>query len=238
MDKIVVGNIAIEIVKKDIKNVHLSVHPPDGRVRLAVPGAMDEEAIRIFAVSKLSWIKKQRKKFGRQERQTAREFLSGESHYFLGDRYLLNVIETKGKQHVEIGGAKKMNLYMRQGSTTEKRERIVTEWYRTRLKEMIPEYISRWEKTMGVTVGDWGVKLMKTKWGTCNPQAKRIWVNLELAKKNPRCLEYIIVHEMVHLLERKHNDRFKAYMDKFLPNWKSIKDELNNLTYESSKWSY
>ena len=238
MDKILVSNIEIGIVKKDIKNVHLSVHPPDGRVRLAVPQGMDDEAIRIFAISKLSWIKKQKGKFGRQERQTAREFLSGESHYFFGDRYLLNVIETRGKQHVEISGAKKMNLYARPGSTREKREKIMTEWYRGQLKRVIPEYIDKWEKTMDVSLSEWGVKLMKTKWGTCNAQAQRIWLNLELAKKNPRCLEYIIVHEMVHMLERNHNDRFKAYMDKFMPNWKVVKDELNELTYESSKWTY
>jgi hypothetical protein len=238
MDNIVVGDIEIEIVKKEIKNVHLSVHPPDGRVRLAVPEKMDEEAIRIFAISKLSWIKKQRKKFGRQERQTAREFLSGESHYFMGNRYLLNVVEIKGKQHVEISGARKMNLYARPSSTRDKREKIMTEWYRGQLKSLIPEYIAKWEKTMGVSVNEWGVKLMKTKWGTCNAQAKRIWVNLELAKKNPRCLEYIIVHEMVHLLERNHNERFNAYMDKFLPNWKIIRNELNEMTYESSRWSY
>ena len=131
-----------------------------------------------------------------------------------------------------------MDLYVRPGHTKEKRERIVSQWYRDELKRLIPEYIEKWEDTIGVTVNEWGVKLMKTKWGTCNEQDKRIWINLELAKKNPRCLEYIIVHEMVHLLERHHNDRFKAYMDEFLPNWKSIRDELNEMIYESSQWAY
>jgi hypothetical protein len=131
-----------------------------------------------------------------------------------------------------------MDLYVRPGHTKEKRERIVSQWYREELKHLIPEYIKKWEDTIGVTVNEWGVKLMKTKWGTCNEQDKRIWINLELAKKNPRCLEYIIVHEMVHLLERHHNDRFKAYMDEFLPNWKSIRDELNEMIYESSQWTY
>lgn len=238
MNSIVINDIEIEVIKKNIKNVHLSVHPPAGRVRLAAPENMDEEAIRLFAISKLSWIKKQRKEFDTQERQSVREFLSGESHYFMGTRYLLNVIESSEKQRVELRNKKYMDLYVRLGHTKEKRERIVSQWYREELKRLIPEYIKKWEDTIGVTVNEWGVKLMKTKWGTCNEQDKRIWINLELAKKNPRCLEYIIVHEMVHLLERHHNDRFKAYMDEFLPNWRSIRGELNEMIYESSQWTY
>ena len=238
MNNIVINDIEIEVIKKNIKNVHLSVHPPAGRVRLAAPENMDEEAIRLFAISKLSWIKKQRKEFDTQERQSVREFLSGESHYFMGTRYLLNVIESSEKQRVELRNKKYMDLYVRPGHTKGKRERIVSQWYREELKRLIPEYIEKWEGTIGVTVNEWGVKLMKTKWGTCNERDKRIWINLELAKKNPRCLEYIIVHEMVHLLERHHNDRFKAYMDEFLPNWKSIRDELNEMIYESSQWTY
>lgn len=238
MNSIVINDIEIEVIKKNIKNVHLSVHPPAGRVRLAAPENMDEEAVRLFVISKLSWIKKQRKEFDTQERQSIREFLSGESHYFMGTRYLLNVIESNEKQRVELRNKKYMDLYVRQGHTKEKRERIVSQWYREELKRQIPEYIEKWEDTIGVTVNEWGVKLMKTKWGTCNEQDKRIWVNLELAKKNPRCLEYIIVHEMVHLLERHHNERFKAYMDELLPNWKSIRDELNEMIYESSQWTY
>ncbi len=213
MSNINIGNIDIELIRKDIKNVHLSVHPPYGRVRLAVPEKMDEEAVRIFAISKLSWIKKQRKKFTLQDRQPEREFVSGESHYYLGDRYLLNVIETSGKQHVEIRNNNYIELYVRPNSTIEKSEKVMSDWYRLNLKLTIPEYIEKWEKVMDVSVNSWNVKLMKTKWGTCNTQAKRIWINLELAKKNPRCLEYIIVHEMVHLFERHHNDLFKGYMD-------------------------
>ena len=238
MDKITVGNINIDLVRKNIKNVHLSVYPPDGRVRLAVPEKMNDEAVRIFAVSKLAWIIKQRKKFGLQERQTEREFISGESHYYFGTRYLLNVVETTGKQHVELRNNKYIDLYVRPESTAEKREKIMSDWYRHSLKKIIPDYIKKWEEVLGVTINEWGVKLMKTKWGTCNVQDKRIWLNLELAKKNPRCLEYIVIHEMVHLIERHHNDNFKAYMDKLLPNWKSIRDELNCLTFDSSKWSY
>lgn len=235
MGKITVGNIDIELIRKKIKNLHLSVYPPDGRVRLAVPEQMDDEAVRIFAVSKLAWINKQRKKFSTQERQTKRDFVSGESHYFLGNRYLLNIVETTGKQHVELRNNKYIDLYVRTNSSVEKRDKILSEWYRQNLKEIIPSYIEKWGKIMGVKVNDFGVKLMKTRWGTCNIRDKRIWINLELAKKNPRCIEFIVVHEMVHLLERHHNQIFIDYMNKFLPNWKSIKNELNGLTFDSSK---
>ncbi|NLM62784.1 MAG: M48 family metallopeptidase [Mollicutes bacterium] len=238
MDKITIDNIDVEVISKKIKNIHLSIHPPDGRVRLAVPEKMNAEAIKLFVISKLSWIKKQRTKYKIQERQSVREFVSGESHYFLGTRYLLNVIETSGKQRVELRNKKYIDLYVRPNSSAKKREKIMMEWYRKYLKSIIPDYIKKWEKIIGVSVDFWGVKLMKTKWGTCNPDDKRIWINLELAKKNPRCLEYIIVHEMVHLLERHHNDKFIAYMDRFLPNWRSIRSELNEIIFESSSWSY
>lgn len=231
MNSIVIGDINIEVISKKIKNIYLSVRPPDGRVRLSVPEKMDEEVVKIFAMSKLSWIKKQKAKFHLQEIQTMGEFLSGEHHYFLGNRYLLNVIETSEKQYVKIKNNKEINLYIRANSTKEKRKKVMTEWYRAQLKNIIPNYIEKWEPIMDVKVEDFRVKQMKTRWGTCNIDVKRIWINLELAKKNPRCLEYIIVHEMVHLLERKHNDIFKGYMDNFLPNWRNIKAELNGMIF-------
>lgn len=236
MESVAIGDIEIDIIKKNIKNLHLSVHPPDGRVRIAAPEKMNDDAIRVFAISKLAWIKKQRTKFQSQVRQSEREFVSGESHYYQGTRYLLNVVYTNKKQTVEIRNQKYMDLYVREDATQEQREKVMTEWYRKQLKSQIPDLIEKWEKRLGVTVDSWGVKLMKTKWGTCNQEAKRIWVNLELAKKHTRCLEYIIVHEMIHLLERHHNEKFMAYMNQFLPNWKSIKDELNGLVFERSQW--
>jgi hypothetical protein len=232
MEKIFINDIEIELTKKDIKNIHLSVHPPNGKVKISAPKKMSDDAIRLFAISKLSWIKKQKSKFKNQERQTEREFVSGESHYFLGQRYLLNVVySNKRRQGVEIRNKKYIDLYVRENCPTYLRKRVMTEWYRKKLKEIIPPLIEKWEPIIGVQVNEFGVKIMKTRWGTCNPTAKRIWINLELAKKNPICLEYIIVHEMVHLLERHHNDRFKAYMDKFMPNWKSVKMELNGLIF-------
>lgn len=234
MKNIIIYDIEIEVLKKKIKNINLSVHPPDGRVRLSVPDRMNSEDIRIFVLSKLSWIEKHREKFKNQKSQARKDFISGESHYFFGRRYILKLLETNGKQYVEIKNNKDISLYSRPGSSLEQRERLMIEWYRQELKSIVPEYIKKWEAIVGVKVEEWGVKRMKTRWGSCNIQAKRIWINLELAKKNPICLEYIIVHEMVHILERKHNDRFRSYMDKFLPNWRSIEIELNKSIDENS----
>lgn len=232
MNNILINDIDVEVIKKKIKNIRLTVHPPNGVVKLSVPYSMTDEEVRSFVRSKLTWIKKQKSKFKSQEREIIQEFISGEIHYFFGKEYILNVLETLGKQHVEIHKDRYINLYIRPNSTKEKREKVMVEWYRGELKSIIPEYIEKWEAIIGVKVEDWGVKLMKTRWGTCNVQAKRIWINLEFAKKDTSFLDYIIVHEMVHLLERKHNDNFKSYMDKFLPNWRKVQAELNGMTYE------
>ncbi|MBN3951305.1 MAG: M48 family metallopeptidase [Nostoc sp. NMS7] len=227
MHQITVGELVIDVARKDIKNLHLAVYPPDGRVRIATPLNIDDEAVRLFAISKLAWIEKHKANFETQERQSKREFVSGESHYFQGKRYLLNVIYGLGNPKVEVRNNTYIDLYVREGSNEAQRQQVMMSWYRQQLKQEIPPLIEKWQRNMGVKVEDWGIKLMKTKWGTCNIQAKRIWLNLELAKKDKRCLEYVVVHEMVHLLERHHGDRFVAFMNKFLPNWKFCKDELN-----------
>jgi len=233
MEIIKVGEILVSVERKDIKNIHLSVHPPEGQVRLSVPKRTKEDSIRLFLISKLPWIKKQQKKFDNQLRLSSRQYISGESHYFFGKRYRLNVNETNRKRRVKIKNNSYIDLYVRPNSTVEKREYVMKEWYREELKKVIPDYIDKWQKIMDIQLNFWGVKQMKTKWGSCNESRKRIWVNLELAKKNPRCLEYVIVHEMVHLRERKHSDRFKKLMDKYLPNWRAVKRELNEIVYES-----
>ncbi len=233
MEKLIINDIEIELTKKNIKNLYLSVHPPDGRVKISAPYRMNMDSIRLFVISKISWIKRQQSKFKNQERQPEREYVSGESHYFLGQRYLLNVIYTnKRKQGVEVRNKKYIDLYVRENAPKHIRERVMIEWYRKQLKELIPPLIAKWEPIIGVKVKEFGVKRMKTCWGTCNTKAKRIWINLELAKKSPTCLEYVVVHEMVHLLERHHNERFKAYMDKFIPNWRAVKAELNGLIFD------
>lgn len=241
----IISNMEIELVRKNIKNINLSVHAPEGRIRISAPKGVSDETIRLFIISKLPWIKKQQEKFKNQVRQPQREFVSGESHYFQGMSYLLNVIYVPIKPRAEIREEKCMecsvrhiDLYVRPDSTNEQRQKVMVEWYRKQLKKEIPDLIEKWEPIMGVKVDSWGIKLMKTRWGTCNPQAKRIWINLELAKVYMHCLEYVVVHEMVHLLERYHDDRFTAYMDKFLPDWKSRKEELNNMVRQVGGWDY
>jgi len=237
MEKLKVGNITIDVVQKNIKNIHLSVHPPTGRVRISAPSRVDLDTIRVFAVSKLGWIKKQQIKLRNQERETSREFINRESHYFNGKRYLLKVVERNAAPKVVLKHSA-IELYVRPETNAVKRKTILNEWYRQKLKETVPSLIEKWEKKINVQVCEFGIKRMKTRWGTCNRQAKRIWLNLELAKKPPECLEYIVVHEMVHLMERKHNDRFIALMTEFIPKWRFYKDELNRLPVSHVGWNY
>lgn len=238
MEQITISNIKIDVVRKDIKNIHLAVYPPTGRVRIAAPLKVNEDAIRLFAISKLGWIRKNQKKFEEQLRISEREYKQRESHYFQGRRYLLNIIETEAAPKVVLQNKKFLDLYVKPHTPTSKRHEILTEWYRVQLKSQIPAIISKWEKVLKITEVDWKVQQMKTKWGSCNIEKKRIWINLELAKKPEHCLEYIIVHEMVHLLERHHNEKFLYYMDTYLPNWRQLKTELNKLPVSHTDWSY
>jgi predicted metal-dependent hydrolase len=238
MHQIEVSNFSIDVIRKSIKNMHLSVYPPTGRVRIAAPLNVDDEAVKLFAISKLAWIKKNQRKFEMQDRQMPRVFEQRESHYFEGKRYLLRVTEQNAPPRVEIKTKTYIDLFIRPNATVEQRQNCINEWYRKQLKNQIPQLIKKWEPIIGVSVSDWGVKQMKTKWGTCNIEQKRIWINLELAKKPHYCLEYIIVHEMIHLIERHHNDNFLAHLDKYLPKWKLYKDELNRLPVSHGEWEY
>ena len=232
-----IGNIGIDVLRKDIKNLHLSVHPPTGRVRISAPKHMKLDTIRVFAVSKVGWIKKHQTKIRSQERETARDFVTRESHYFMGKRYLLRVIDSESTPRV-ILKHDIIEMYVRPGSGIGKRKEILDTWYRQQLKELLPKYLAKWEKIIKVNVGEIGIKRMKTRWGTCNREAGRIWLNLEIANKPPECLEYILVHEMVHLLERRHNEIFVTYMDRFLPKWRAIREELNQLPIGHPAWEY
>ena len=238
MHQIEVSNFSIDVIRKSIKNMHLSVYPPTGRVRIAAPLNVDDEAVKLFAISKLAWIKKNQRKFEMQDRQMPRVFEQRESHYFEGKRYLLRVIEQNATPRVEIKTKTYIDLFIRPNATVEQRQNCINEWYRKQLKNQIPQIIKKWEPIIEVSVSDWGVKHMKTKWGTCNIEQKRIWINLELAKKPYNCLEYIVVHEMIHLIERHHNDNFLAHLDKYLPKWKLYKDELNRLPVSHGEWEY
>lgn len=238
MHQIKVNDLTVDVVRKDIKNLHLGVYPPNGRVRVAAPLRVNDEAVRLAVIARLGWIKRQQAKFIKQEREAQHEYVNGESHYFLGNRYLLNVIENSPSGKVSIRNKKRLDLFVRSGSGRAQRERIMHNWYRAYLRQVIPLLIKKWERILGVQVADWGVKQMKTKWGACNVQKKRIWINLELAKKTEACLEYIIVHEMMHLLERHHNERFLALMNKFMPRWQTYRAELNRAPLGHVDWEY
>ncbi len=224
--QIVVDDVVVDVVRKDIKNLHLAVYPPDGRVRVAAPLRVDDEAVRLAVILRLGWIRKQRAKFAGQARQSPREYVSGESHYFLGERYRLRVVEVDAPGHVRVIGKRSIELAVRPGSTEEQRRRVYEAWQRQQLRVLAAPLFAKWEPVMGVQVAAWGIKQMKTRWGTCNPDAGRIWLNLELIKRPPACIEYVVVHEMVHLLERGHTERFREYMSRFLPQWRVVREEL------------
>ena len=235
---LVVSGIRVEVVRKDIKNLHLGVYPPLGRVRVAAPLMVNDEAVRLAVINKLGWIKRQRAKFAEQPRQSQREMVSGESHYVLGRRYRLRVHEVDAPARVALRGIASLDLFVRPGTSAEQREAILMRWHREKLNALIPPLLEKWQPIMGVQAAEWGIKKMKTKWGTCTPTARRIWFNLELAKKPAMCLEYIAVHELVHLLERNHTDRFTALMDGFLPNWRVCRETLNAGVLGHEVWEY
>ncbi|WP_067522126.1 M48 family metallopeptidase [Endozoicomonas ascidiicola] len=235
---IVIRDIPVEVVRKDIQNLHLAVYPPDGRVRIAVPDHVTDDNIRLAVISRLAWIRKQQAAFDSQPRQSPREMVSGESHYFKGRRYRLEVVESYGKHSVTLKNNQWMLLTVSPRTSTENREKVLTEWYREQMKLQIPQLLTKWQEVVGVEVLDLHIRKMKTRWGSCNIAAQRILLNLELIKKPIECMEYILVHEMVHLRERHHNDRFKAYMDRFLPQWRLSRDILRGEPLGDSGWGY
>ena len=231
------GDIAVDVILKDIKNIHLSVLPPLGKVRIAAPQRMDLDTIRVFAITKLAWIKSQQKKLRDQQRETPREYLDRESHYVWGKRYLLKLEEKDAAPSVELRH-NKLILQLRPASSQERKQEILDAWYREQLKERLPLLLGKWEKALGVEAGKVFVQKMKTKWGSCNPVARNIRLNTDLAKKPPQCLEYIVAHELAHLLERRHNDRFSALMDAHVPQWRQYRDMLNSLPLAHQEWMY
>lgn len=233
-ETISVGNIDILVIKKNIKNMHLSVLPPNGKVRITVPRDTNNDVIQVFALTKLPWINLQIKKFGIQLRQTQREYVTGESHFFWGKRYRLLVEHTKKPSTLRFVGDSVI-LAVDESSTVKQREEVINSWYRKELKQRIPSILKRWENILGVEVKEFRIKNMKTRWGTCNTSCARIWINLQLAKKPPKCLEYIVVHEMTHLLEKTHNKNFVALMDKHLPDWRITKSILNDFVLDKYK---
>ncbi len=236
--RITVGGLRIDVVRKPIKNLHLGVYPPNGRVRVAVPITVSDDAVRLAVVSRMRWIKRQRAKFEAQARQSERDNVSGESHFYLGSRYRLNVIEGSRLNRIRLRNSSSIDLFVRAGSDQAARERAFQNWYRRELRVRAAPLIEKWSSSMQVSLPAWGIKRMKTKWGTCNVEAGRIWLNLELIKKPPQCLEYIIVHELAHFIERNHSERFVALMDTLLPPWRLFRDELNAEPLAHDEWQY
>lgn len=233
-----VAGIDVEVRRKPIKNLHLGVYPPDGRVRVAAPPRLDDDAIRRAVISRLPWIRRQQRGFVGQVRESEREMVTGESHYFRGRRYRLNVVERPGRARISVTGSRTLSMWVPSQTDTAARQRLLERWYRRELAGVLPDLLRAWEAIIGVKVGECRIKRMKTRWGSCNIEARRIWLNLELIRKPPACLEYILVHEMVHLLERHHSERFRELMDKFLPDWRLRRDTLNSAPLANETWRY
>ena len=230
-----IGDLSIQVTKKDIKNVHLSVHPPDGRVTLVAPTATRLEVARAYAISKLSWIREQQRKLKNQARETPRQFIERESHYLWGRRYLMTVLHRDTKPCVTLDH-KRITLTVRPGSDARRRAEVIHEWHKSILHKVVPTLIKKWEPKLEVKVADYFLQRMKTKWGSCNHKAGNIRLNTELVKKPNDLLEYVIVHEMVHLLEPTHSDRFTAILGEHYPTWREARAELNELPLTAEVW--
>ena len=236
--QITVSGFIVDVIRKEVKNLHLAVYPPSGRVKVTAPLRLSDDAVRMAVITRMGWIKRQQARFIEQERQSEREYITGETHYFQGQRYRLNLEYHDGPARVVLRNKSTIDLFVSKDCDTVQRQKGFRRWYRKQLKAMIPPLIEKWEAVIGVSVAEWGVKQMKTKWGSCNPDAQRIWLNLELAKKPIACLEYIIVHEMVHLRERHHNERFTALVEEFMPKWKEARALLGHSPLAHESWDY
>ncbi|MFT4245484.1 MAG: SprT family zinc-dependent metalloprotease [Micrococcaceae bacterium] len=233
--KLTISGIDVDVIYKNIKNLHIAVYPPIGRVRVSAPSRLDDEQVRLAVINRLSWIKRQREALSSVQRQSEREMVTGESHYVWGVRLRLKVVERLGKSHIEVDGDRLL-LYVPTNTTAEQRRQYLDKWYREQLRQVIPSLINTWEEKLGVTVLQWTIRRMKTKWGSCNRETKHIWLNVELAKKHPDCLEYILVHELTHYDERLHGERFTKLMDARLPDWKKQQKQLSDAPLAEEKW--
>ena len=231
------GDVTVDVLQKDIKHLHLTVHPPDGRVRIAAPLRMKIDTIRVYAISKLAWIRQQQRKLRGQEREAPRDYVDRESHYVWGRRCLLKVVEADAAPAVELRHSR-MTLSVRTGASREQKQAVLAQWYRDQIKVALPALLAIWERRLAVKAERAFVQKMRTKWGSCNPAARNIRLNTDLAKKPPECLEYVLVHELVHLLEPTHNARFVALMDRHLPDWAHRRQVLNRLPVRHEDWNY
>lgn len=232
-----VGGLRVELVRKSIKNLHLGVYPPDGRVRVAAPPSVSDEAVRLAVVTRMGWINRQRDKFLKQARQSERDFVSGETHFHLGQRYRVRLIERPGASQIRLTSDRRLELQVPNDRCRDFRERVVQRWQRQLLRERGQALTAEWAARLGVDPPAVGIKRMKTKWGACNAAANRIWLNLELIKKPPECIDYLVLHEIAHLIEPSHGDAFVALLDRYLPNWRTHRDQLNFAPLAQEDWT-
>jgi predicted metal-dependent hydrolase len=236
-DGMELGGLYAEVVRKPIKHVHLSVYPPDGQVRISAPEGMALDTIRLYVITRLGWIKGQQRKIRTQARETPREYLDRESHYVWGKRHLLQVVQVDAAPTVKLKHAT-LELHARPHGDAVRRAEILDRWYREQIKAATPALLKKWQAVMGVQANRLVVRRMKTRWGSCNPETGLIRLNTDLARKPPVCLEYILVHELAHLIEPTHNAVFQALMEKFMPSWRRVRDELNQLPLRHEDWAY
>lgn len=237
MARIDLGDVRIEVVRKEIKNLHLSVLPPKGKVRISAPKQMKLDTIRVFVIAKLEWIRRQQRKMQAQERETPREYLDRESHYVWGRRYMLGLVEKDSAPSIEVKH-NRLVLQVRPDSDEGRCRTVLENWYREQLRAALPPLLEKWEPAVGVKIDRVFVQRMKTKWGGCNPMTRSIRLNTDLAKKPLECLEYILVHEMAHIIEPSHNARFTSLMDLLLPHWRDRRRLLNQLPVRHEEWDY
>lgn len=234
---ITIGGMSIDLVRKSIENLHLAVYPPDGRIRVAAPWHVSEDAIRVAVATRVAWINRQRRKFLVQDRQSKREYVSGETHYFLGRGYRLQLNQDSGSFRIRIAGSNKIELHTPLGANRDDREQAILRWYRRELRKRALVDAQMWAARLGFETPRVGIKRMRTKWGTSNPEAQRIWLNLELAQKHPQCISYIVLHEIAHFKFRKHDEAFLGILDLLMPKWRAIKSDLNQFPLAFQEWS-
>ena len=235
--RIDLGDLVIAVTRKDIKHVHLNVHPPAGRVSMAAPRHLSDEALRAFAIGKLGWIRQQRRRFVAQSREPTREYLDRETHYVWGQRCLLQILDSASSPEVEWRGTR-LVLHIRLGSQPGKRKEVLERWYRDQVREEVERLRVSWERRLRVRASGLGVRAMRTRWGSCNPDTGFIRLNTDLARKPRECLEYILVHELLHLRVPLHDATFKTLLDQYMPGWMHRRDLLNRLPLRHEDWSY
>jgi len=227
-EQLVVAGTPVEIHRKKIKNLHVGVYPPDGRVRVAAPASISIDAIRIAVLTRMDWIRRKQSGFVAQERQSVRRYVSGETHFVFGRQLRLSVVEWDKKVHrISLAGNDRLCLSVPRGSDRTDRGRWLRTWRRARLREVAAQKIEKWSRRLEVTPGRWGIREMKTKWGSCNPQNRTIWLNLELSKKPVETVDYIVLHEMAHLISARHDERFLSLLDEHMPTWRQVRSDLN-----------